>query len=281
MPQHEDPFIYNAITGLWQNATNPATSGTPFGLTIGPASASWIRLTPMQGDTITIDGSNPATIESALQMSSGGISELTNAYIASIVINSGAAAEQIGTIVTTAISNASARAVVMLAKSADGTLAGSTRIGDIVAGAGPPTWAFTSVLRLNSGANTMQLAYQLVAQAPSTSNAETWHNFNPLSNSWSVPSNGYANYRLTPQNELQISAWIQAPAASQNSVTIATFPAGYRPVSKHGVRCAADGISSTGAGNGFFTITSGGVMQATGIAASANCYIEEKVPLDV
>lgn len=281
MPQHEDPFIFNAITGNWQNATNPATSGAPFGLTIGPTSASWIRLTPMQGDTISIDGGTPATVESALQMSSGGASELVNAYVASIVLNAGAANEQIGTVITTAISSTTARAIVMLARTADNSLAGSTRFGDIVAGAGPPTWAFTSVLRLNPGVSTMQLAYDLVAYAPGTSNSESWHAFNPLSGSWSVPSNGYANYRLTPMNELQISAWILAPATSQNGVTIATFPSAYRPVSKHGISCATDGISSTGAGNGFFTITNGGVLQSTGIAASSNCYIEEKIPLDV
>lgn len=115
---------------------------------------------------------------------------------------------------------------------------------------------------------------------PTTGNAETWHPFNPLSNSWAVPSGGFAQYRITPQNELQISALIQAPASSVNGVTIATFPAGYRPASMHQPVVSTSALIGS-VGNGYVTITSGGVMQSSNIGAGATVGIEAKIPLDV
>ena len=118
---------------------------------------------------------------------------------------------------------------------------------------------------------------------------ETWHAFNPLSNSWAVPTNGYAQYRLTPMNELQISAWITSPQSSTvNGVTIATFPSGYRPLSTHGFPVACDLMESSyvpGNGSPSMTITSGGVLQSFGCGGGsgtkANIYFEVKIPLDV
>jgi hypothetical protein len=132
---------------------------------------------------------------------------------------------------------------------------------------------------------TAVVAGVVVAQQPATSTEpmtqETWHSFNPLSDSWLVPAGGYAKYRITPMNELQICAWIKAPGASVNGMTIATFPVGYRPLSVQGLPCGADGINAAATGNGFFTVDTSGNLQSTGILTSANCYINGKIPLDV
>ena len=80
-------------------------------------------------------------------------------------------------------------------------------------------------------------------------------------------------------NELQISAVITAPGSSVNGVTIATFPAGYRPASTHNFVVATSAL--TGTGNGNMTITSGGVMQSANIGAGASVGIEVKIPLDL
>lgn len=125
----------------------------------------------------------------------------------------------------------------------------------------------------------------VVAQQPGTSTTpqtqETWHQFNPLSNSWSVPGSGYANYRITPNNELQISAFIAAPGTGQNNVTIATFPSGYRPVSTHGFAVACDAVLASPTTSPMMTITSGGVLKSQGIGNNANVYFEVRIPLDV
>lgn len=124
----------------------------------------------------------------------------------------------------------------------------------------------------------------LTAPQPGTSTEpetrETWHSFAPLSNSWSVPSGGFAQYRITPQNELQISAVIQAPGSSVNGVTIATFPVNYRAASTHRFVVATDTLIAS-VGNGWFSITSGGVMQSNNIGASAVVGIETRIPLDL
>ncbi len=127
------------------------------------------------------------------------------------------------------------------------------------------------------------VAETAIVPGTSTSPAtqETWHSFAPLSSSWTVPGSGFSSYRITPMNELQISAWIKAPNGSQNNVTIATFPVGYRPLSTHGFPIGAD-IANNSAGNSscLMTITSGGVMQSGGVGALSNVYIEAKIPLD-
>lgn len=130
------------------------------------------------------------------------------------------------------------------------------------------------------------LVGNVVAQQPGTSTSpqtqETWHPFNPLSNSWTVPAGGLALYRLTVQNELQISATIQAPGISQNNVTIATFPVGYRPVSTHGFPVFTTlALNNAGGVSPGMTITSAGVMQAQGITPLGVVSFEVKIPLDV
>lgn len=116
-------------------------------------------------------------------------------------------------------------------------------------------------------------------QTPATQ--ETWHAFSPLSNSWSVPAGGFAQYRITVQNELQISAVILAPSSSADNVTIATFPVGYRPLSTHIFPVAGGAIPTGATTYPQMTLTSAGVMQAQGVAVSATVGIEVKVPLDV
>lgn len=123
---------------------------------------------------------------------------------------------------------------------------------------------------------------------------ESWHAFNPLSSSWFVPSGGYALFRLTVQNELQISAWISSPTtATVNGVNIAIFPEQYVPLSTHGFPVGADRVEANyAAGNGtpLMTVagqsaTTPGALQASGCGGgsgtSANVYIEVKIPLDV
>ena len=135
---------------------------------------------------------------------------------------------------------------------------------------------------------TLVVAGVVVAQQPGTATEpqtqESWHLFSPLSNSWSIPTNGYAKYRITPQNELQISAWILSPGSGTvNAVTIATFPSAYRPASKHGFPVGADAANAvtTGQPNALMTLFSTGVLQSNGISVGSNVYIEVKIPLDV
>lgn len=113
---------------------------------------------------------------------------------------------------------------------------------------------------------------------------DSWHSFTPGA-SWTIPTGGFAQYRLTPENELQISAVIQAPTGSTvNNVTITTFPAGYRPTSTHGFPVGCTLLPATANQSPLMTVTSAGVMQSQGCGGNPGTdlvYIEAKIPLDL
>jgi len=118
---------------------------------------------------------------------------------------------------------------------------------------------------------------------PGTQNAETWHNFNPLSSSWFLPGGGYAKYRLTVANELQISAAIATPSSGNvNNQVIATFPTGYRPASTHYLVTSGDNVqNSVGGVNPQVYINSSGQLQSRGCNNSCNVWIDGRIPLDI
>lgn len=66
---------------------------------------------------------------------------------------------------------------------------------------------------------------------------DAWRNFNPLTTGFEVnPNGGQAKYRLTRDNEVQLSAWLQiaakaGPGLSFQQITQNPLDAGYRPAS--------------------------------------------------
>lgn len=113
---------------------------------------------------------------------------------------------------------------------------------------------------------------------------DTWHSFTP-GNSWTVPTGGFAQYRLTPTNELQISAQLNGPSGSTvNGVTIVTFPAAYRPVSTHWFPVTTNLYPSSNTSTPRMSIDSTGALQAQGVGGnpgSAFVNFEIRIPLDI
>jgi hypothetical protein len=125
-------------------------------------------------------------------------------------------------------------------------------------------------------------AYQyLVDTSRSTSN-DSWHAFNPLSNSWSVGSGGWAQYRWADDGRsIKISAYKLAPGTVTGGTVVSTnFPAGYRPLNTHEWPVSSDAINSGVAGR--FTLSNAGSLAAWGIAAGATeVSFDVDVPLDL
>lgn len=119
--------------------------------------------------------------------------------------------------------------------------------------------------------------------SPTLIHTDSWH-AGSLSNSWTTTS-GFFQYRLTIENELQISASINGPSSSTvNGVTIITFPSGYQPLSTHTFPVATNLLPSSFTSIPRMSITSAGVMQATGVGGnpgSAFVNFEVRIPLDI
>jgi len=140
-----------------------------------------------------------------------------------------------------------------------------------------------NVLARFTANGTLLVTQPVTALQPGTQNAETWHNFNPLSSSWFLPGGGYAKYRLTVANELQISAAIATPSSGNvNNQVIATFPTGYRPASTHYLVTSGDNVqNSVGGVNPQVYINSSGQLQSRGCNNSCNVWIDGRIPLDI
>lgn len=113
---------------------------------------------------------------------------------------------------------------------------------------------------------------------------ETWHSTGALSNSW-ARTGGFFFYRLTAENELQLSATIIGPSASTvNNVTIFTFPVGYRPLSNHSFPVASSILTASNTASPQMTLTSGGVLTSQAVGGnpgSSTVSFEVKIPLGV
>jgi hypothetical protein len=116
---------------------------------------------------------------------------------------------------------------------------------------------------------------------------DPWHNFNPLVTGWSVPANGYAKYRKTFDNEVQIEGAIATTAGTSGTFTTITqspLPAGYRPVNDHLFPVTTDQIATSPTTNqspkGKLMTT--GHIQLQAISTSANfIWWEVRCPLDI
>jgi hypothetical protein len=119
---------------------------------------------------------------------------------------------------------------------------------------------------------------------------DSWHAFNPLVTGFSVPAGGYAQYRKTPDNELQLSANIATTTGTGVSawtqINSTVLPAGYRPAHAHPFNVAPDigSISSDGTRpatpRGY--VGTGGDINLISIAPDASVIQwEVRIPLDV
>lgn len=128
-------------------------------------------------------------------------------------------------------------------------------------------------------------AYQyIVASARSTSD-DTWHAFNPLSNSWSVPGGAFAQYRYTDDGRsVQISAKQISPGTKTDGTIVSTnFPAGYRPISNHEFPVACDQLGGLSTGMARMTLDTGGNLKIFGIngTTATEVSFDATVPLDL
>jgi len=141
----QDPLVFNAGAGVWQNASNVIPSGAPIGVAVGPSGGSKASLQPESGQTLSVDGGASWTLLSAFQGLSAASSETVPATAVSMVLNQGAANEQLAFLLMSGASGNSAFALLLVADSADNTVAGHARIGRVDPGAGPPDFAFTTI----------------------------------------------------------------------------------------------------------------------------------------
>jgi hypothetical protein len=129
-------------------------------------------------------------------------------------------------------------------------------------------------------------AFILPTQPGSASAAESWHTFTP-GNSWAASVSGPGTlYRLTVQDEVQISAGLNCTGATvADGTVVATLPTGYRPATVHTFPVACDQLRIASGSNNEgarFALNTSGQLLCFGIAAAATAVgIEVKVPLDV
>jgi len=116
---------------------------------------------------------------------------------------------------------------------------------------------------------------------------DPWHNFNPLAAGWSVPVNGYAKYRKTFDNEVQIEGAIATTVGTSGTfttITASALPAGYRPVNDHIFPVTTDQIATSPTTNQSpkGKIMTTGHIQLQAISSSANfIWWEVRCPLDI
>lgn len=122
----------------------------------------------------------------------------------------------------------------------------------------------------------VQVQPYLVPAQPGTGpggfNPEVWHSLTLTG--WT----GTFKYRLTAENEVQLSWQLTAPAAGVNNTTFATLPVGYRPTTTRTFPTASDSVTASTMGLMF--VQSTGVIQVNHIIASAtNVSGEVRFPL--
>lgn len=274
MAQNQDPLVFNIATGEWQNASNPGPSGTPIGLTIGAFDGSAVSLQPSVGQTMTVDGGSQWTVLSAVQLASNALSETTPAYSATMVLNQGAANEQLAHLTVASIGGATAQAVLMASESADLTVHGSIKHGTVTQVGGSGTdYAFTSMHSMFPHSKQLQLGsgFSLVSTQPGGSAGEFWHNLS-LGAGWT----GTFQYTFVPLGsggsvliDFQIGGGTVTDATS-----IGTMPATYRPLAVKRVIGTTDGgPKSTGGSMPSIRIQASGDVSVFGVSTSSTFLI--------
>lgn len=122
-------------------------------------------------------------------------------------------------------------------------------------------------------------------------NPDTWHNFNPLGQYFSVPSGGFAKYRLTNDNTVRLTANISANlpngsnAQSWWQLNSSPLPSNYRPGSNHYFAVATWELAEYSASNSagpMGQLSNNGNIYVTGLALNtSNCAFEVEIPLDI
>ncbi len=115
---------------------------------------------------------------------------------------------------------------------------------------------------------------------------DPWHNFNPLAAGWSVPAGGFAKYRKTFDNEVQLTAAIATTVGTSSTwttITASPLPAGYRPPSNHIFAAATDAESASPSQQSpRAQLLTTGHIQLQYISTSALfAEFEARIPLDV
>ena len=243
MPQHEDPLVFNADRGLWQNASNPGPSLIPAGLSIGTPGGSRVRLAPTVGNTIQVDGGATATIEAAVQLQSGAATEVQPGHVSSVVFHQGAANEQIGTLTVSAMANSTAQATLLTSDSADGTIKGAAKTGTITPGS-TTTWAFTTAHQVLPSAQSVQVGQGYNINATDPRNAaipEDWHSIGIGGSGMG----GNLNYIVIPvgNGSLVALAWFfthNNGTTTSDDTLVCSLPNAYAPTSGWRIAAACD-----------------------------------------
>lgn len=275
MAQHKDPLVFNALTGKWQNASNPGPSGQPLGLSVGTPGGTVVSLEPSVGDTIQVDGGYVGTIGAAMSLVSAAATEAVPGYSASVVFNSGLASEQIGQLQVSGLAANTAQATLMLSDSNDGTIKGTTNVGTIAPGSGT-TWAFTSTLITTPSAGQVQIAngYTFIGTSPIGGGAAAgWITFTSFSNGWT----GHLSHMLLPVGPspgLVLLQWYLNPGGTIEGTTITTFGAGYVPASGERIPGISDGIKTLTSGLEIphLRVGSDGVVAVYGVSGGATFF---------
>lgn len=287
MTQHQDPLVYNADTGEWQNASNLGPSGVPLGMTIGDPTGSVISMQPDTGLTISIDGGPAANITSAFQASSGAASENVPAYTCAIVIHPGAGNEQLGHLTVSGLNASSAQATVMTSESNDGSIHGAIRHGTLSPG-GSTDYAFTTIHTFFPHSLIQQTGpgWGVFATDPwqNTGAAEVWNNLgtfglNPgYKNGWSSNIAGEYNgqVRFSPLHDgvLFFRGVLQTPPVGTNvnsTQVCSAFPTTYRP--QNTVRWTVNSLASPGS-TGYGVLDTSGVFIFRGLPAANGVTID-------
>lgn len=124
-------------------------------------------------------------------------------------------------------------------------------------------------------------AYQFAVLSARSTADDSWHAFNPLSNSWSVNAGGWGQYRYTDDGRsVKLSAFgLHAGTVTDGTVVSSLIPAGYRPINNHTFNVACANVAGSGAPR--FTLDTAGNLKCFSIGAGTDVSFEADVPLDL
>ncbi len=124
-----------------------------------------------------------------------------------------------------------------------------------------------------------------IAFTSQLSSNDAWHAFNPLSNSWSVPGGGFAQYRYSNDGRsIKLSAKQLSPGTKTDGTVVSSnFPVGYRPINNHEFPISADALGGLTAGMARMTLSTAGNLTVFGVNAAGLSEIsfDVEVPLDL
>ncbi len=276
MPQHQDPIVYNATVGTWQNASNTTPSGQAVGMTIGDPAGSTVAMVPAQGQILTVDGSDVWTVQSAVQYATNTLTEVQPGYSCGLVLNEGDPVTETLAMLHLSSMSVEGMAVLMASMNAGSTVHGYIKTG-LLQTDGAGGWTFTTVQTLTSqaaggaaGQHLLSAGWGLFGIDPHSSAPAVWTHLDTLTQG--LPMNGYSDggsiteyspqYHYSPLHNgvLFFRGVVNCPTNPSNqALNFSVLPAEYHPSNSCRYAITVVGVSNSQQGGYLFIAEQGGM----------------------